>query len=153
EEHYHPEILRKFADEWGVGRQVMIDAQPTTEWGAVYYYYQYLATKHPVERVAAQNFASEATVPRWFGPMGEGAIKHYGATKESAYYEWFAEHEEADSERHSPIAVKVIQKYAVTEELQKRATFAAKHTLEMEIKAVEGWYERFVVGLREKTAV
>jgi pyrroloquinoline quinone (PQQ) biosynthesis protein C len=153
EEHYHPLILLRFADEWGVDRQVMVEAQPTTEWGAVYYYYQYLATKHPVERVAAQNFASEGTVPLTHGPMAQAVLEHYGGTTESAYYEWFACHVEADGERHSPIARTVIEKYATTPDLQRKATFAAKHTLEMKIKSLESWYQKFVVGLRSTAIV
>jgi pyrroloquinoline quinone (PQQ) biosynthesis protein C len=153
EEHHHPEILLRFADEWGIDRQEMFDAQPTTEWGALYYYYQYLATKHPVERVAAQNFAAEGTVPRTHGPMGRAALKYYGATEDSAYYEWFAEHEEADAERHSPLARVVLEKYAVTDELQKKATFAAKHALELALKGMDSWYEKFVVGMRDEAPV
>ncbi len=44
-------------------------------------------------------------------------------------------------------------KYATMEALQRRATFAAKHTLEMEFKALESWYDKFVVGMRAKAVV
>ncbi len=148
EEHSHPAMLLRMAREWGYVERVMREAQPTPEWGAVYYYYQYLATKHPVERVAAQNFASEGTVPRWFAPMGHAAIKHYGAAKGSGLYDFFFVHIEVDAQVHAPIAVKVIEKYANDEDLQRRAAFAARHTLEMQIKGHASWYEEFVVKKR-----
>ncbi len=149
EEYTHPALLLRMAKEWGYGERAMRDAHPTPEWGACYYFYQYLATKHPVERVAAQNFASEGTVPRWFTPMGHAAIKHYGAEKGSGFYDFFFVHIEVDAEQHAPIAIKVIEKYAGgDEELQRRAAFAARHTLEMQIKGLESWYEEFVVKKR-----
>ena len=149
EEYTHPAMLLRMAKEWGYGERSMREAHPTPEWGACYYFYQYLATKHPVERVAAQNFASEGTVPRWFTPMGHAAIKHYGAEKGSGFYDFFFVHIEVDAEQHAPIAIKVIEKYAGgDEELQRRAAFAARHTLEMQIKGLESWYEEFVVKKR-----
>jgi pyrroloquinoline quinone (PQQ) biosynthesis protein C len=140
EEHYHPAFLLKFAKEWGRTEEEMKAAQPTLENGACYYHYQYLATKHPVERVAAQNFASEATVPRWFRPMGDAAVKHYGAKKGMGFYDWFFVHIEMDSEQHGPVAAKVLEKYAITDDLQKRADYVAKHQLEMIVKAHESFY-------------
>ena len=153
EEYTHPAMLLRMAREWGYDERVMHEAEPTPEWGGVYYFYQYLATKHPVERVAAQNFASEGTVPRWFAPMGHAAVKHYGAEKGSGFYDFFFVHIEVDAEQHAPIAKRVIEKYGGGDEaLQRRAAFAARHTLEMQIKGHQSWYDEFVVKKRITTA-
>ncbi len=72
--------------------------------------------------------------------MYEATVKYYPYPSLIKFFEDHAE-EEGD---HANLGVYVLTKYATTDELQQKATRAAKKSLQLKILGQNGLYERFV---------
>lgn len=72
--------------------------------------------------------------------MYEATVKHYPYPSLIKFFEDHAE-EEGD---HANLGVYVLKKYANTDELQKKATLAAKKSLQLKILGQNGLCERFI---------
>ena len=138
EETPHPEYLVGFAKEAGLDPQEFIDCQPIPELGAFSYYYYWLSRGHIVEIAAANNFASEGVNKRYSKQFLEAVKKYYGGYPSLVKLQ--DEHHEEEG-GHSNIGRYVLEKYAVTDELQKKAAFAAKQVLKIRIRALAALHE------------
>jgi pyrroloquinoline quinone (PQQ) biosynthesis protein C len=138
EETPHPEYLIGFAKEAGVDPQEFLDCQPIPELGAHTYYYYWLSKGHIVEIAAANNFGSEGVNKRYSKEYLEAVKKYYGGYPSLVKLQ--DEHHEEEG-GHSNIGRYVLEKYAVTEALQKKAAFAAKQVLKIKIRSLQALHE------------
>ena len=150
DEYEHPEWILDFMREVGRDPQEARDAQLLPEYAAFPYFYNWLARKHIVEVAAANNFSSEGAVGKYGGRLAEAARKYY--TVPSLIKFWGA-HGELDDMDHSKIGHWVLERYANTEELQRRARFAAKHVLEVQIAGHNAMYREFVENGRKSPSL
>jgi pyrroloquinoline quinone (PQQ) biosynthesis protein C len=138
EETPHPEYLIGFAKEAGIDPQEFLDCQPIPEQGAHTYYYYWLSRGHIVEIAAANNFASEGVNKHYSKQYLEAVKKYYGGYPSLVRLQ--DEHHEEEG-GHSNIGRLVLERYAVTEALQKKATFAAKQVLKIKIRSMKALHE------------
>lgn len=139
EEAPHPEYLVEFAKEMGRDPEEMRQAVLIPEFTTPYYYY-WLSRGHIVEVAAANNFGNERTNTRRGRGMYEATVKYYPYPSLIKFFEDHAE-EEGD---HANLGVYVLKKYATTEELQYKATVAAKKSLQLKILGQNALCERFI---------
>ena len=128
EEAPHPEYLVDFAKEMGRDPKEMRQAVLIPEFTTPYFYY-WLSRGHIVEVAAANNFGNERTNTRKGRGMYEATAKYYPYPSLIKFFEDHAE-EEGD---HANLGVYVLKKYATTDELQDKATAAAKKSLQLKI--------------------
>ncbi|MBI2370161.1 MAG: iron-containing redox enzyme family protein [Deltaproteobacteria bacterium] len=150
DEHEHPEWILDFMREVGRDPQEARDAQLIPEYAAFPYFYNWLARKHIVEVAAANNFASEGAVGMYGGRLAAAARQYYNYP---SLVRFWGEHGELDDVAHSKIGHWVLEHYATTEELQRRARFAARHCLEIQIAGHEAMYREFVVKGRKSPSL
>lgn len=150
EENEHPKFLLKWADEWGIDRREMEEAEPTPEWGALYYYHAWLVSRHVVEKAAGDNFSSEASVPLYHGAMLEGVKKHYRKFGPTTGLEGFFDIHVEQDPHHVGISDVIFRKYALTDELQRLARNAAIQSMNILLLAFEGFYTRIVLPLKDQ---
>ncbi len=143
EEAAHPEYLVSFAKEMGKDPEEMHQAELIPEFVTSYLYY-WLSRGHIVEVAAANNFGNERT-NRKDRAMYEATIKYYPYPSLVRFFEDHAE-EEGD---HASLGVYVLTKYATTDELQSKATAAAKKSLELKIRGQDALCERFITNWRK----
>lgn len=141
DEHEHPEWVLDFMREVGRDPQEARDAQLIPEYAAFPYFYNWLARKHIVEVAAANNFSSEGAVGMYGGRLAEAARKYYNVP---SLIKFWGAHGELDDAEHSKLGHWVLERYANTEELQRRARFAAKHVLDIQLLGHEAMYREFV---------
>lgn len=139
EEAGHPEYLVDLARELGRDTEEMRQAELIPEFVTPYYYY-WLVRGHMVEFVAANNFGNERTNTRTGRRMYEATVKHYAYP---SLVKFFKEHAEEEGE-HANLGAYVLKRYATTDELQRKATLAAKKSLHLKITGTNALYERFV---------
>ena len=139
EEAPHPEYLIGFAKEMGRDPEEMRQAVLIPEFTTPYFYY-WLARGHIVEVAAANNFGNERTNTRRGRGMYEATVKYYPYPSLIKFFEDHAE-EEGD---HANLGVYVLKKYATTDELQYKATAAAKKSLQLKILGQNALCERFI---------
>jgi pyrroloquinoline quinone (PQQ) biosynthesis protein C len=72
--------------------------------------------------------------------MYEAAKKYYPYPSLLRFY---GEHDEEEAE-HANLGAYVLKNYATNEELQHKATLAAKKSLQLKIIGTNGLYERFM---------
>lgn len=137
EEAPHPEWIVDFAKEIGRGPEIMHRAELIPEFGMIPYYYYWLSRGHIVEIAAANNFASEGTNPHFYPQMAEAAKRFYGGSP--SLVKFFSEHGEQDSD-HSMLGDYMLRKYAITDELQRKARRAAIQALQIKILAYDALY-------------
>ena len=141
EEWPHSQMLLDYAKETGHDPEEMRQAMPIPEWAAFHSYYYWLSTQSIIEVAAANNVASEGTVPRYFKPLREAAIKYYHATP--ALLEFLREHEGLDVE-HTDLGAYVLEHHADTPEKQRKALVAAKTVLGIQRSAFKAMHRDFV---------
>ena len=139
EEAPHPEYLVDFAREIGRDPQEMYEAELIPEFTTPYYYY-WLSRGHIVEIAAANNFGNERTNTRTGKRMHDATVEHYPYP---SLIKFFQEHSEEEG-GHADLGAYVLRRYATTGELQKKATMAAKKSLQLKIIGTNAIYERFV---------
>jgi pyrroloquinoline quinone (PQQ) biosynthesis protein C len=141
EEAPHPEYLVEFAKEMGRNPEEMRQAVLIPEFTTPYFYY-WLSRGHIVEVAAANNFGNERTNTRKGRAMYEATVKYYPYPSLIKFFEDHAE-EEGD---HANLGVYVLKKYATTDELQYKATAAAKKSLQLKILGQNALCERFITN-------
>lgn len=139
EEAPHPEYLVEFAKEMGRDPEEMRQAVLIPEFTTPYFYY-WLSRGHIVEVAAANNFGNERTNTRRGRGMHEATVKYYPYPSLIKFFEDHAE-EEGD---HANLGVYVLKKYATTDELQHKATEAAKKSLQLKILGQNALCDRFI---------
>src|SRR5713226_100314 len=139
EEAPHPEYLVDFAKEIGRDPEEMRQAELIPEFTTPYFYY-WLSRGHIVEIAAANNFGNERTNTRKGRGMYEASAKYYPYP---SLVKFFEDHAEEEGE-HANLGAYVLRNYATTEELQKKATQAAKKSLQLKILGQNGLCERFI---------
>jgi len=144
EEAPHPEYLVDFAKELGRDPDEMRRTELIPEFTTPYFYY-WLSRRHIVEIAAANNFGNERTNTRTGNRMHEATLKYYPYPSLIRFY---GEHAEEEGD-HANLGAYVLKTYAVTDELQRKATSAAKKSLELKIIGTNALYERFVKNWRE----
>ena len=117
----------------------MYEAELIPEFTTPYFYY-WLSRGHIVEIAAANNFGNERTNERVAGRLHEAAVKYYPYP---SLLRLFREHSEEEGE-HANLGAYVLERYATTAELQRKATAAAKKSLQIKIIGWNALYERFV---------
>ena len=143
EEAPHPEYLVAFAKEMGRDPEEMRRAELIPEFTTPYFYY-WLSRGHIVEVAAANNFGNERTNTRKGRGMYEATAKYYPYP---SLIKFFEDHAEEEGE-HANLGVYVLKNYATTEELQKKATQAAKKSLRLKILGQNALCERFIKNWR-----
>ena len=143
EEAPHPEYLMEFARELG-REEEMRQAELIPEFTTPYFYY-WLSRGHIVEIAAANNFGNERTNTRTGKRMYEATVRHYPYPSLVKFYQEHAE-EEGD---HAMLGAYVLEHYATTDELQRKATLAAKKSLQLKIFGANAIYERFVKNWKQ----
>ena len=138
EEAPHPDLV-DFAREIGRDPQEMYEAELIPEFTTPYYYY-WLSRGHIVEIAAANNFGNERTNTRTGKRMHDATVEHYPYP---SLIKFFQEHSEEEG-GHADLGAYVLRRYATTGELQKKATMAAKKSLQLKIIGTNAIYERFV---------
>jgi pyrroloquinoline quinone (PQQ) biosynthesis protein C len=141
EEAAHPEYLVEFAKEMGRDPEEMRQAVLIPEFTTPYFYY-WLSRGHIVEVAAANNFGNERTNTRKGRAMYEATVKYYPYPSLIKFFEDHAD-EEGD---HANLGVYVLKKYATTDELQYKATAAAKKSLQLKILGQNALCERFITN-------
>jgi pyrroloquinoline quinone (PQQ) biosynthesis protein C len=141
EEAPHPEYLVEFAKEMGRDPKEMRQAVLIPEFTTPYFYY-WLSRGHIVEVAAANNFGNERTNTRRGRGMHEATMKYYPYPSLIKFFEDHAE-EEGD---HANLGVYVLKKYATTDELQYKATAAAKKSLQLKILGQNALCDRFITN-------
>jgi pyrroloquinoline quinone (PQQ) biosynthesis protein C len=141
EEALHPEYLVSFAKEMGKDPEEMRRAELIPEFTTPYFYY-WLSRGHIVEVAAANNFGNERTNTLKGRAMYEATVKFYPYPSLIRFFEEHAE-EEGD---HANLGVYVLKKYATTDELQYKATAAAKKSLQLKIRGQNALCERFITN-------
>jgi pyrroloquinoline quinone (PQQ) biosynthesis protein C len=139
EEAPHPEYLVDFAQEIGRSPDEMRQAELIPEFTTPYFYY-WLSRGHIVEIAAANNFGNERTNTRASNRMHEATVKYYPYPSLIRFYGEHAEEEDG----HASLGAYVLQHYATTDELQRKATAAAKKSLQLKIIGTNALYERFM---------
>ena len=139
EEAPHPEYLVDFAIEMGRDPVEMRQAELIPEFTTPYFYY-WLSRGHIVEVAAANNFGNERTNTRNGRGMYEATVKYYPYP---SLIKFFQDHAEEEGE-HANLGVYVLKKYATTDELQHRATVAAKKSLQLKIIGQNALCEKFI---------
>jgi pyrroloquinoline quinone (PQQ) biosynthesis protein C len=147
EEAPHPEYLVSFAKEMGKDPEEMRRAELIPEFTTPYFYY-WLSRGHIVEVAAANNFGNERTNTRKGRAMYEATVKFYPYPSLVRFFEEHAE-EEGD---HANLGVYVLKKYATTDELQYKATAAAKKSLQLKIIGQNALCERFITNWRDASS-
>ena len=144
EEAPHPDYLVDFAREIGRDPEEMRQAELIPEFTTPYFYY-WLSRGHIVEIAAANNFGNERTNTRIGNRMYEATARYYPYP---SLVKFFQEHAEEEDE-HANLGAYVLRRYATTEELQRKATLAAKKSLQLKITGTNAIYERFVKNWRQ----
>jgi pyrroloquinoline quinone (PQQ) biosynthesis protein C len=139
EEAPHPEYLVAFAKEMGRDPAEMREAELIAEFTTPYFYY-WLSRGHIVEVAAANNFGNERTNTRKGKGMYEATVKYYPYP---SLIKFFEDHAEEEGE-HANLGVYVLKNYATTEDLQRKATQAAKKSLQLKILGQNALCERFI---------
>lgn len=139
EEAPHPEYLVDFAKEMGRDPEEMRRAELIPEFTTPYFYY-WLSRGHIVEIAAANNFGNERTNTRTGNRMHEATVKYYPYPSLIRFY---GEHAEEEGD-HANLGAYVLKNYATTDELQQKATAAAKKSLQLKIIGTNALYERFI---------
>jgi pyrroloquinoline quinone (PQQ) biosynthesis protein C len=139
EEAPHPEYLTEFAKEIGRDPEEMRRLELIPEFTTPYFYY-WLSRGHIVEIAAANNFGNERTNTRASNRMYEAAKKHYAYPSLLRFY---GEHDEEEDD-HANLGAYVLKNYATTDELQHKATAAARKSLQLKIIGTNGLYQRFM---------
>jgi pyrroloquinoline quinone (PQQ) biosynthesis protein C len=139
EEAPHPEYLVAFAKEMGRDPEEMRRAELIPEFTTPYFYY-WLSRGHIVEIAAANNFGNERTNTRTGNRMHEATVKYYPYPSLIRFY---GEHAEEEGD-HANLGAYVLKNYATTDELQQKATAAAKKSLQLKIIGTHALYERFI---------
>jgi pyrroloquinoline quinone (PQQ) biosynthesis protein C len=139
EEAPHPEYLVEFAKEIGRDPEEMRQAVLIPEFTIPYFYY-WLSRGHIVEVAAANNFGNERTNTRKGRAMHEATVKYYPYP---SLIKFFEDHTEEESD-HANLGVYVLKKYATTDELQQKATEAAKKSLQLKILGQNALCDRFI---------
>ena len=86
------------------------------------YFYFWLSRGHIVEIAAANNFGNERTNTRTGNRMHEATVKYYPYPSLIKFY---GEHAEEEGD-HANLGAYVLKNYATTDDLQRKATLAAK---------------------------
>jgi pyrroloquinoline quinone (PQQ) biosynthesis protein C len=141
EEAPHPEYLVAFAKEMGRDPEEMRQAVLIPEFTTPYFYY-WLSRGHIVEVAAANNFGNERTNTRKGRGMYEATVKYYPYP---SLIKFFQDHAEEEGD-HANLGVYVLKKYAITDELQDKATAAAKKSLQLKILGQNALCERFITN-------
>jgi pyrroloquinoline quinone (PQQ) biosynthesis protein C len=128
-----------FAKEMGRDPEEMRRAELIPEFTTPYFYY-WLSRGHIVEVAAANNFGNERTNTRKGRGMYEATAKYYPYP---SLIKFFEDHAEEEGE-HANLGVYVLNTYATTEELQSKATQAAKKSLRLKILGQNALCERFI---------
>ena len=139
EEAPHPEYLVDFAKEMGRDPEEMRQAELIPEFATPYFYY-WLSRGHIVEIAAANNFGNERTNTRTGSRMHEATVKYYPYPSLIKFY---GEHAKEEDD-HANLGAYVLKNYARTDELQRKATLAAKKSLRLKIIGTNALYERFI---------
>ena len=139
EEAPHPEYLVEFAKEMGRDPEEMRQAVLIPEFTTPYFYY-WLSRGHIVEVAAANNFGNERTNTRRGRGMHEATVKYYPYP---SLIKFFGDHAEEEGD-HANLGVYVLKKYATTDELQYKATAAAKKSLQLKILGQNALCDRFI---------
>lgn len=139
EEAPHPEYLVDFAREIGRDPEEMYQAQLIPEFTTPYFYY-WLSRGHIVEIAAANNFGNERTNTRFAKRMHDATVRYYPYP---SLIKLFKEHAEEEGE-HADLGAYVLARYATTDELQRKATMAAKKSLQLKIIGWNALHDRFV---------
>ena len=141
EEAPHPEYLVEFAKEMGRDPKEMRQAVLIPEFTTPYFYY-WLSRGHIVEVAAANNFGNERTNTRRGRGMHEATMKYYPYP---SLIKFFGDHAEQEGD-HANLGVYVLKKYATTDELQYKATAAAKKSLQLKILGQNALCDRFITN-------
>jgi pyrroloquinoline quinone (PQQ) biosynthesis protein C len=141
EEAPHPEYLVAFAKEMGRDPEEMRQAVLIPEFTTPYFYY-WLSRGHIVEVAAANNFGNERTNTRKGRGMYEATVKYYPYP---SLIKFFQDHADEEGD-HANLGVYVLKKYAITDELQDKATAAAKKSLQLKILGQNALCERFITN-------
>ena len=141
EEAPHPEYLVEFAKEMGRDPKEMRQAVLIPEFTTPYFYY-WLSRGHIVEVAAANNFGNERTNTRRGRGMYEATVKYYPYP---SLIKFFGDHAEQEGD-HANLGVYVLKKYATTDELQYKATAAAKKSLQLKILGQNALCDRFITN-------
>jgi pyrroloquinoline quinone (PQQ) biosynthesis protein C len=144
EEAPHPEYLVEFAKEMGRDPEEMRQAELIPEFTTPYFYY-WLSKGHIVEIAAANNFGNERTNTRTGNRMHEATVKYYPYPSLTRFY---GEHAEEEGD-HANLGAYVLKNYAITDELQRKATSAAKKSLQLKIIGTNALYERFMKNWKD----
>jgi len=139
EEAPHPEYLIEFAKELSRDPEEMRQAQLIPEFTTPYFYY-WLSRGHIVEVAAANNFGNERTNTRNGNRMHEATTKYYPYP---SLLRFFGDHAEEEGD-HASLGEYVLKRLATTDDLQKRATAAAKRSLHLKIIGTKGICDRFL---------
>lgn len=139
EEAAHPEYLVEFAREIGRDPEEMRQAELIPEFTTPYFYY-WLLRGHMVEFVAANNFGNERTNTRTGKQVYEATVRYYPYPSLLRFNQ---EHSEEEG-GHADLGRYVLERFATTDELQHKATLAAKKSLRLKIIGLNALYERFV---------
>ncbi|MBM4263190.1 MAG: hypothetical protein FJ145_17390 [Deltaproteobacteria bacterium] len=139
EEAPHPEYIVDFAAEIGRDPDEMRRIELIPEFTTPYFYY-WLSRGHIVEIAAANNFGNERTNTRAGNRMYEAVKKYYPYPSLLRFY---GEHND-EEDGHADLGAYVLRHYATTEELQRKATLAAKKSLQLKVIGTNGLYERFM---------
>jgi len=141
EEAPHPEYLVEFAKEMGRDPKEIRQAVLIPEFTTPYFYY-WLSRGHIVEVAAANNFGNERTNTRRGRGMHEATMKYYPYP---SLIKFFKDHAEEEGD-HANLGVYVLKKYATTDELQYKATAAAKKSLQLKILGQNALCDRFITN-------
>src|SRR6266436_5442109 len=120
-----------------------IERCPYVEVRQKYIDYLHEEAPHPeylVEVAAANNFGNERTNTRKGKGVYEATVKYYPYP---SLIKFFEDHAEEEGE-HANLGVYVLKNYATTEELQRKATQAAKKSLQLKILGQNALWERFI---------
>lgn len=139
EEAAHPEYLVEFAREIDHDPEEMRQAELIPEFTTPYFYY-WLLRGHMVEFVAANNFGNERTNTRNTKRVYEATVRYYPYP---SLLRINREHSEEEG-GHAELGHYVLERFATTDEVQRKATLAAKKSLRLKIIGQHALYERFV---------
>jgi pyrroloquinoline quinone (PQQ) biosynthesis protein C len=139
EEAPHPEYLIDFARDIGRDPEEMRHAELIPEFTTPYFYH-WLLGRHMVEFIAANNFGNERTNTRNNKRMYEATRQFYPYP---SLLRLNKEHSEEEG-GHAELGHYILERLATTDETQRKATSAAKKSLQLKIIGQNGLYERFV---------
>jgi pyrroloquinoline-quinone synthase len=140
----HVEILLRFGEAMGLDRAAVKRSKPLpTTQALLDWLYILSRNRSMVEVIAGAQVGIEAQAPAIFCELVQPLKQHYGCTDEQVGF--FPTHVEADTE-HGGRAYALVEKYARSEDQQRRAVLAAREGAEKRWLYIDGIYIHYQLG-------